>query len=270
MKKTTKLTTVIATALAAALALAGCAAASDAPANTLGTITGGTLRVGTLTDTKPYAYVENGVTKGFDVEMLEEVAKRLDLKVEFVTQEFSALLPSVSNGLLDIATASISNTEERRKIVDFSDTYFIGYISVIASKTGGVTEDPASLKGKRLGLIQGTIQDGYAQANFGADIVRFPDNNAAIAALKSGTIDAHFLDYPVAQDYADKDANLSIPISVAVPEYPVGFAISKKNKALTKAVNDQIKALIDDGTWLKIETKYFPEQPVDDMFKPEA
>jgi polar amino acid transport system substrate-binding protein len=257
--------------LAAGLALTACSAsASSETENTLGTLSAGTLRIGTTGDTKPYAYTENGELQGFDVEIAREVASRLDLEPEFVTQEFSALLPAVANGQLDMAAASISDTEERRETVDFSDHYFIGYISVLAAAASGITDDPASLDGKRLGIVQGTIQDSYAQENFaGAELVRFPDNNSAVSALGAGTVDAHFLDFPVAEEYAAaSDGTQEIAINVAVPEFPVGFALSKSGSELSDAVNGALADLIADGTWLDIDQKYFPDQPVPEQFEP--
>lgn len=268
----TRLTATVAAIAALGLAVTGCAAggASAGGSNELGTISAGTLRIGTTGDTKPYAYTQDGELQGFDVEMAKEVAKRLGLKTEFVTQEFSALLPAVANGQLDMAAASISDTTEREKTVDFSEHYFIGYISVLASTKSGITDDESSLKGKRLGIVQGTIQDSYAQENFtGAELVRFPDNNSAVAALNSGTIDAHFLDFPVAEDYAAaSNGAQKIAINVAVPEFPVGFPIKKGNDALKKAVDDAVKDIVADGTWLEIDQKYFPDQPVPDEFQP--
>jgi polar amino acid transport system substrate-binding protein len=179
----------------------------------------------------------------------------------------------VANKQYDMVAASTSDTEKRRQTVDFSDHYFIGYISVLAPKTAGITKDAASLNGKRLGIVQGTIQDNYAQQQFtGAKLVRFPDNNSAVAALRAGTIDAHFLDFPVAEEYAKSDPNkaLEIAINIEVPDFPVGFPIRKGNTALMTAVNEQLKAIIADGTWLKIDKSYFPDQPVPAQFKPTA
>ena len=256
----------------AGLALTACAsggAEADA-SNELGTLTAGTLRIGTTGDTKPYAYTEDGELQGFDVEMAREVAERLGLEPEFVTQEFSALLPAVANGQLDMAAASISDTEERSKTVDFSDHYFIGYISVLAAEGSGITDDESSLDGTRLGIVQGTIQDSYAQENFtGAELVRFPDNNSAVAALGSGTIDAHFLDFPVAEEYAAASGgSQEIAINVAVPEFPVGFPIAKGSTELKAAVDDAVADIVADGTWLEIDQRFFPDQPVPDQFRP--
>ena len=271
-RTTTRVTAALAAVAALGLALSACSsggAGADA-SNDLGTISAGTLRIGTTGDTKPYAYTEDGELQGFDVEMAKEVAKRLGLETEFVTQEFSALLPAVANGQLDMAAASISDTAEREKTVDFSDHYFIGYISVLAAEGSGITDDASSLDGKRLGIVQGTIQDSYAQENFtGAELVRFPDNNSAVAALGSGTIDAHFLDFPVAEEYAAaSNGSQGIAINVAVPEFPVGFPIAKGNTELKAAVDQAVADIVADGTWLEIDQRFFPDQPVPDEFQP--
>jgi len=271
-RTTTRVTAALAAVAALGLALSACSsggAGADA-SNDLGTISAGTLRIGTTGDTKPYAYTEDGELQGFDVEMAKEVAKRLGLETEFVTQEFSALLPAVANGQLDMAAASISDTAEREKTVDFSDHYFIGYISVLAAEGSGITDDASSLDGKRLGIVQGTIQDSYAQENFtGAELVRFPDNNSAVAALGSGTIDAHFLDFPVAEEYAAaSNGSQGIAINVAVPEFPVGFPIAKGNTDLKAAVDQAVADIVADGTWLEIDQRFFPDQPVPDEFQP--
>jgi len=271
-RTTTRVTAALAAVAALGLALTACSSggAGAGASNDLGTISAGTLRIGTTGDTKPYAYTEDGELQGFDVEMAKEVAKRLGLETEFVTQEFSALLPAVANGQLDMAAASISDTAEREKTVDFSDHYFIGYISVLAAEGSGITDDASSLDGKRLGIVQGTIQDSYAQENFtGAELVRFPDNNSAVAALGSGTIDAHFLDFPVAEEYAAaSNGSQVIAINVAVPEFPVGFPIAKGNTDLKAAVDQAVADIVADGTWLEIDQRFFPDQPVPDEFQP--
>lgn len=271
-RTTTRVTAALAAVAALGLALTACSSggAGAGASNDLGTISAGTLRIGTTGDTKPYAYTEDGELQGFDVEMAKEVAKRLGLETEFVTQEFSALLPAVANGQLDMAAASISDTAEREKTVDFSDHYFIGYISVLAAEGSGITDDASSLDGERLGIVQGTIQDSYAQENFtGAELVRFPDNNSAVAALGSGTIDAHFLDFPVAEEYAAaSNGSQVIAINVAVPEFPVGFPIAKGNTDLKAAVDQAVADIVADGTWLEIDQRFFPDQPVPDEFQP--
>lgn len=255
------------TSAAAVAVLAGC---GSVEATSAGTQQEGVIRVGTTSDTKPYAYAENGEYTGFDVEILKEAASRMDLTPEFVAQDFSAILPAVANGQVDVGVASISATAARKETVNFTDIYFIGYLGIVTTTATGISDDAASLAGKRLGLVQGTIQDDYAQENFpDAEIVRFPDNNSAISALTAGTVDAHFLDLPPAQDYvAASDGALRVAMEIPVPDFPVGMAVKKGNDALLEGLNEQIAAMIADGSWLEIEERYFPDQPVPDQFQP--
>jgi polar amino acid transport system substrate-binding protein len=229
----------------------------------------GVLKIGTTSDSKPYAYTENGTLKGFEVDMARTVAEHIGLKPVFVQQEFSTLLPAVAAGSLDVEAASSSVTPERLKIVDFSDIYFIASISVLTTAKSGITKDTATLKGKKLGLIQGTIEDQYAQKHFtGVQISRFPDNNAAVNAMKAGSIDAVFLDYPPAQAYVDQDSALEIPINIPVPDFPVAMGMHKDRPRLKAAINKAIAEIIASGEWLTIQKRYYPNMPVDPKFMP--
>jgi polar amino acid transport system substrate-binding protein len=269
-KKSSKFASVAAGATLV-IALAACAGPSagseDAPdVETLGA---GILKVGTLSDAKPYAYIEDGELVGFEVDIATAIAEHIGLEPQFVQQEFSTLLPAVAAGTLDVAAASTSITEERLQNVDFSDTYFIGYITVIAPEGTDITDDYASLSGKRLGLMQGTLQDQYAQDNFpGVEVVRFPDNNAALAGMNSGSIDAVFLDAPIADDFTSADDTIERPIDIALPEYPVAMSMGKEKPKLQAAINEAIAEMISSGEWLEINNKYYPDQPVLDQFLP--
>ncbi|MFJ3381571.1 ABC transporter substrate-binding protein [Curtobacterium sp. NPDC090217] len=273
MRRTHSKAAAVAVIAALAVGLTACSTTSSASTSTsskdYGTLTAGTLKIGTLSDAKPYAYTENGKLTGFEVDMATAIAKHLDLKPVFVQQEFSTLLPAVAAGSLDVAAASTSVTPERKKSVDFSNTYFIGYISIITPSGSTITKKASSLKGKRLGLMQGTLEDQYAQDHFpGVQIVRYPDNNAAKAAMQAGSIDAVFLDYPIGQDFVDKDDSIKMPINIELPEYPVAMSMHKDKPALKKGINTAIKEIIASGEWLEIEKKYYPDAPVPDQFQP--
>ena len=268
-----KATAAMAVSLAAALALSGCSgsASLDKPTaanDSLKTISEGVLRVGTVTDNKPYSYIKDEKNAGLDIDVMKEFAERQNLKIEFVQIEFSSLIPSVVSGQIDVAAASVSNTEKRREIVDFSDPYMIGPIAVLTTKGSSVTEDTSSLEGIRLGLIQGTIQDGYAeQHNFKSDIVRFPDNNTGVAALKTGGIDAFFMDAPLAANYAEAESSFEIPIVIFDEQAPYGIVFNKKNTQLRDAFNEALHAMIADGTLEKLQEIHLPALPVNDIFK---
>lgn len=244
------------------------AAADDNP---YGLIDAKVISVGTMSDDKPSTFtLADGTFTGFDVELFLNVAGRLGFKPEqviFTGQEFSALMPSVANGRFDVAVASIGTTEARKKTVDFSDGYRVGYLTVLtADKT--ITDIPA-LKGKRVGVVQGTLQEIYATKNFtGADLVRFPDNNSAVVALNNGTIDAHFLDDEPAKDYAKRYSDLRPAISFPSFDAPAGFVVRKGNDAFRAALSTGLHAAMEDGTWKTLYQKWFPGAPMPDQYLP--
>ncbi|MEI4472879.1 ABC transporter substrate-binding protein [Frigidibacter sp. MR17.24] len=252
----------------AALTLAGPAPAQDNPYNL---IDPGTVSVGSLGDAKPYAFTTAaGEFSGFDVEFLRNVLGRIGIpedKILFTGQEFAALLPSVANGRFDIAAAAIGITAQREEVVDFSDGYLAGYLSVL-SKEDAITDDTATLAGKRLGVVQGTLQEMYAKKTFtDTDIVQFPDNNTGVAALNNGTIDAHFLDYEAAKTYGER-YGLSIKVNIPSFDAPAGFAVKPGNVALREALNKALHEAMEDGTWRDLYQKWFPGSPMPKQYLP--
>src|SRR3954449_10624756 len=213
-----------AVAIASTLALTACGGQGNSSANNpLGTREKGVIRVASVGDAKPYTYTDaHGAFTGFDVELLKNVASRVGVKTEFTGQDFSGLLAAVNNGQYDVGAAAIGITPARKQTVDFSDGYLVGYLSILTRNGSGVTS-PESLAGRRLGVLQGSLQEQYALKHFPkAQLVRFPDNNSAVAAVGSGNIDAHFLDIAAAQDYV-KQRGMKIVVNIPSFDAPAGF-----------------------------------------------
>jgi polar amino acid transport system substrate-binding protein len=271
MDKVTRRRTLFSAALALmafATPTAGFGAPSDNP---YGLLDPTTISVGSMGDAKPYAFNDtNGQFTGFDVELFRDVARRLGFDKDHVTftgQDFSALLPSVANGRFDVAVAAIGTTEARKKTVDFSDGYLAGYLTVLA--VGNAVKTADDLASKRLGVVQGTLQEAYAKAHFvKADIVNFPDNNSAISALNSGSIDAHFLDYEAAKQYAERFKGLSLAINIPSFDAPAGFVVKKGNDAFRDALNKGLHEAMQDGTWKTLYVKWFPGSPMPEQYLP--
>ncbi len=261
-------------ALALTITCVGAAFGSHAKAaedNPYGLIDANVISVGTMGDAKPYAFTQSdGTFTGFDIELFRNVASRLGFKpdqVIFTGQEFSALMPSVANGRFDVAVAAIGTTEARKKTVDFSDGYLAGYLSVLTADKTITSAD--GLKGKRLGVVQGTLQEIYAAKNFvGTDLVKFPDNNSAVSALNNGTVEAHFLDYEAAKDYGQRYPELKIAVNIPSFDAPAGFVIRKGNDKLRNALNTALHAAMQDGTWKTLHEKWFPGSPMPDQYLP--
>ena len=247
------------------------ASSTGSAANPYGLIESGTARVASVGDLKPYAFADaQGNFTGFDVELFKDVAHRAGVdSVVFTGQDFSAILPAVSNGQFDVGVAAIGITDKRKQTVDFSDGYLAGYLTVITGKDSGV-KDADGLAGKRLGVVQGSLQEAYAVKNFtSANIVRFPDNNTAIAALNSGSVDAHFLDYEAAKAY---ETQYGLVSAADIPSFdaPAGFAIAKGKTAFKDALNKGLAAAMEDGTWKKLYQKWFPGSPMPEQYLPKA
>jgi polar amino acid transport system substrate-binding protein len=241
-------------------ALTACGGSADGP---------DTLRVGTLSDSKPNAYQENGTFTGFDNELLKAIAQREGLKLEFAATDFSALLGQVANGTFDIGSSAISQTDARKKTVDFSAPYNYQSLGIEAKETAGIT-DENSLAGKRIGVVQGTVSDSWLGSNApAAQAVRFPNDAAALSALKTGAVDGAVFDQATAEDYAKNNPDAKLKVTKAiVTTIPHGFAVRKGAGELIGKLNDGLGKVVADGTWVKVHDRFEPTAPVPPEFKP--
>ena len=105
--------------------------------------------------------MKDGKFTGFDNDLITAVAAKLNLKPEFVGTDFSALLSQVNGGQFDLGSSSITVTEARKKTVAFSNGYDFGYLGLNTTKDSGITSFD-QLTGKRVVVVQGTVQDDYA------------------------------------------------------------------------------------------------------------
>ena len=249
----------------------GGSAATGGKDNPYHLIEPGTIRVASMGDSKPYTFTDaSGEFAGFDIDLFKNVAHRIGVdNVVFTGQDFSAILPGVANGQFDVGVAAIGITAERKKTVDFSDGYLAGYLTVLTSDAG--IKDESDLAGKRIGVVQGTLQEKYAADHFkDSELVRFPDNNSGVAALNSGTVDAHFLDYEAAKQYGEQYKGLKLAINIPSFDAPAGFAVKPGNDAFRTALNKGLHAAMEDGTWKKLYQKWFPGSPMPKQYLPSA
>ncbi|RSM35461.1 amino acid ABC transporter substrate-binding protein [Amycolatopsis balhimycina DSM 5908] len=250
----------IVTVLAAVLTLTACGGGSDSASPV--------LRVGTLSDAPPNIFLKDGNYTGFDNELLKAIAAKRNLKLEFAATDFSALLGQVASGRYDIASSAIAQTDERKKTVGFSAAYDFETMSVQA-KQGTPVTDEKGLAGKRVAVIQATVGDHWLTGTVpAAQAVRFPDYAAALTALKSGAVDAYILDQSIAEKNVtdNPDAKLVV-VKSFVTDVPHGFAVKKGNADLLRKIDDGLKQVIADGTWLKLHQQFLPTTPVPAGFR---
>jgi polar amino acid transport system substrate-binding protein len=261
---------VAATAAVAVLALSACgsnaSSSSAAKDNPYGLQQAGTIRVGTLTDAPPNVYLKDGKFTGFDNDLLTAVAGKLGLKVQFVGTDFSALLSQVKNKKFDLGSSSITITDARKKTVDFTNGYDFGYFGLDVP-AGSDIKGFDQLKGKRVAVVQGTVQDDYATKER-LNPVRVPDYNSALNQLKSGTAQAWIAPAEIGEKTA-KDSGGKVTVAAKqLSSAPTAFAVAPGNTAFRKALNTALDQVIKDGTWTKLQEQYYPGRPVPKDFKP--
>lgn len=228
---------------------------------------GDTLRVGTLSDSKPNAYQENGEFTGFDNELLKAIAEKQGLKLEFVATDFSALLGQVANGTFDIGSSAISQTDERKKTVAFSDPYNYQSLGIEAPE-GSPVKDEKTLGGHRIGVVQGTVSDSWLTDNEPtAQAVRFPNDAAALSALKTKAIDGAVFDLATAETYAAENPNSKLKVVHSITtDLPHGYAFKKGNTELIDKINAGLKEVIADGKWEELHKRFEPNAPTPPEF----
>src|SRR4051812_22691332 len=261
---------VAATAAVAVLALSACGSSSSsstaAKDNPYGLQQAGTIRVGTLTDAPPNVYLKDGKFTGFDNDLLTAVAGKLGLKVQFVGTDFSALLSQVKNKKFDLGSSSITITDARKKTVDFTNGYDFGYFGLDVP-AGSPIKGFNQLKGKRVVVVQGTVQDDYATKNQ-LNPVRVPDYNSALNQLRTKTSDAWIAPAEIGEKTAAESKGKVVIAAKELSPAPTAFAVAKGHDALRTALNKALDQVIADGTWSKLQAQYYPGRKVPADFKP--
>ena len=261
-------------AVMSVMALASCGSGSGgggsttaaAKDNPYGLQQAGTLRVGTLTDAPPNVYLKDGRFTGFDNDLFTAVASKLGLKVEFVGTDFSALLAQVKTKKFDLGSSSITITDARKKTVAFTNGYDFGYFGLDVP-AGSDIKTFDQLKGKRVTVVQGTVQDDYA-TKLGLNPIRVPDYNCALNQLKAGTAQAWVAPAEIGEKSAKESGGKILLAAKQISSAPTAFAIAQDNPAFLKALNTALDAVIKDGTWTRLQDQYYPGRPVPTGFKP--
>jgi ABC-type amino acid transport substrate-binding protein len=224
------------------------------------TKTKGTLLVGSDIPYKPFEFGREPNYQGFDVDIVNEIAKRLDLKAKFQKTPFDPIFRNLAQGRFDMVASAATITPERQKTVDFSDPYFPGDQSLLVKK-GSDINAVEDLKGKRVGAQLGTTGAEYAKKNTEAETVRTYDLvDDAFNALQSGQVDAVINDFPVSQQAAEEKPELELVATIPTGEV-YGLAFKKDNDALRTAVNKALAEMKDDGSYTTIFKKWFKQDP---------
>ncbi|MGW0970207.1 transporter substrate-binding domain-containing protein [Streptomyces sp. NPDC002516] len=226
----------------------------------VGLVKAGQLTTCTHLPYPPFQSEIDGKVQGFDVSLIDLVAKDLGVKQAIVDTPFENFKTGafLNSEQCDLAAAGMTITPERKKNVDFSDPYFDATQGVLVDKKSGITSlADVKAKGKKLGAQAQTTGEDYAKKQ-GFDPVSFESSDAVLSGLRSGQVQAVIIDYPVVQgwlkDKANADAFKVVDNLNTGEQY--GFTVKKGNAKLLAAINKAIADAKADGTYKKLYEKW--------------
>lgn len=214
----------------------------------------GELRVGLSADYAPmeFEHTVNGKTEyaGVDIDLAKKIAKDNNLKLKIVNMSFDSLLGALKTGKIDIIISGMTSTPERKKQVDFSDSYMMTK-NIMLVKKDKVNEykDIKDFNNKKVGAKKGTEQEKIAQTEIEnasiTSLSRLPD---VILALKSGKVEGAVVEKPVAEAYLKQNPKLGISnVKFNEEEKDTVIAVPKDSPKLLSQINKTIKEVKDKG-----------------------
>ena len=222
-----------------------------------------TIIVATDASYAPFEYMENDKVVGFSHDVLAAAGAKEGLKFDFVNTPFEGIFANVDKGDSDVALASITITEERRKQVDFSEPYFEATQMIVTADKGSSVKSFADLKNRVVSVQNGTTGDLAIQDLQGKDstkIKRFETMPLAFKELKSGGVDASVGDNGVVQNFVtnNPDIKFNTFVDPTFEKEFYGFVVKKDRKdELLPTLNKGLAAIKADGTYDKIYTQWF-------------
>ncbi len=256
------------------LALAACSKKEEAkPAAPAAAAAPAELKVAIDPTYEPFTFkTADGKPTGFDVDMANAICEQIKRQCVFVEQVWDSMIPGLTAQKYDVIISSMSITDDRMKEVDFSDKYYNTPSRIVLKKSVKYT-DPASIKGKKIGVLKGSTQEAYALGELkpaGVVVNSYEAQDQVYLDLKAGRIDGTVADYlevsggflskPEGADFALMGPDLREPKYYG---YGVGVAMRKGQDALKADINTAIKTIRSNGSYKTINDKYFSKYNID-------
>jgi arginine/ornithine transport system substrate-binding protein len=220
---------------------------------------------------EPFTYkTPDGKPAGFDVDIANAVCAEIKRNCVFVEQVWDSMIPGLQARKYDVIVSSLSITDERKRVIDFSDRYY-KTPSAIVVKKGTEYTNPASLKGKRIGVLKGSTQEKWALGELkpaGVTVVPYEAQDQVYLDINAGRLDGTvadkvevnggFLSKPEGKDYG------YVGHDQYEPKYygdGIGIGMRKNQKDLKEQINTAIKNIRSNGTYDTIAKKYFDFNP---------
>ncbi|MCY1349488.1 ABC transporter arginine-binding protein 1 [compost metagenome] len=220
------------------------------------------LKIGTEGAYPPFNLIDaSGQVVGFDVEIAQALCAKMKAECSVVTSDWDGIIPALNAKKFDFLAASMSITEERKQAVDFTEPYYTNKLQFIAPKGSDFKTDQASLKGKVIGAQRATIAGTWLEDNLKdvVDIKLYDTQENAYLDLSSGRLDGVLADTFVNWEWLKSDAGKDFEFKgdPVFDNDKIAIAV-RKGDPLREKLNAALKEIVADGTYKKINDKYFP------------
>jgi lysine/arginine/ornithine transport system substrate-binding protein len=209
----------------------------------------------------------SGELVGFDIDLGKALCERLKARCVWVENDFDGMIPALKARKIDAVLSSMAITEKRLQQIDFTDKLFLTPTRLVARAEANLLPTTGSLRGKNVGVEQGTVQEIYAKNYWepqGVKIFSYQNQNQVYADLVSGRLDASlqdavqaklgFLNTPQGKSFAFAGPVIDDPKILGTGS---GIGLRKEDSDLKNALNQALAGLLKDGTYQAIEKKYF-------------
>jgi polar amino acid transport system substrate-binding protein len=214
----------------------------------------------TAPDGGAFSSKENGKLKGFDIEIVETIAKKENLSVDWKEMKFSGIIPALQSKQIDGAAAAITIRDDRKAVTNFTDSYFKSGLVLVVKKNSSI-KGVQDLKGKTIVAKQGT--SGLEKANqlateYGAKVKILEDEPTLYMDVESGGSDALINDFPFVTDKIKSGTagNLKI-VGDRLTGEDYGIAITKGKDDILNKFNKRLQEMKQNGEYQAIYDKYF-------------
>ncbi len=225
------------------------------------------LKVGTAFDVESKSFgfsdSEQGEFQGFDMDLIRAIGREIGRPVQISNINFEGLIPTLRSGNTDVIIAGLTITDERRKLISFSDPYYEAGLTAMVQADSDINT-PADLAGKRIGVKIESTSSEFAKTIPNAEIHEYDLANDTFTALENQEVDAVINDRPL-NDHAiavNQVTNARI-LSDMLTEEDYGIAVRKDDVKLLQAINETLKKLHDTGEYKQIYSKWFESENVE-------
>lgn len=220
-----------------------------------------TLFVGTSADYPPYEFIDpaTGMILGFDIDVIEQIAQRLGKKLVIKDMPFTSLIFELLTGDIDLLAAGLTATEQRKRLVSFTDDYlFCKPLVILTKKAKFQPQSMQDLDGRVVAVNTGHVAENYAATHCKAELIRLETAADAFMALQSDAVDAFVCAQAIVESFLSKHLapEQFAQFVLQGTQESCAFAVDKQNVTLVERINTVLQQMRHDGSLAELEKKW--------------